>query len=153
MLIYLCSQREERGGEREEMASLFGERGSEEGAKEERKAHHAAAEAAEEVEKTASIVLCDYVSEEEAAEVSEEMYEHVFSITYDALMRRFSTKHVFFRKEELAKEVAAQVAEEIGMIASIYLSDFTDTDKAIEGGMRVKEDVRIAVHDAIMRNF
>ena len=35
MLIYLCSQREERGGEREEMASLFGERGSEEGAKKE----------------------------------------------------------------------------------------------------------------------
>jgi len=153
MLIYSHSQREERGGEREEMASLFGVKNVLLGARKERKAYDAATEAAEEVEETASIVLCDYVSEEEAAEVSEEMYEHVFSITYDALMRRFSAKHVCFRKEEMAREVAAQVGEEIGMIASIYLSDFTDTDKAIEGGAKIKENVRIAVHDAIMRNF
>ena len=119
----------------------------------ERKAHDAATEAAEEVENTAGIVLCDYLNEEEAADMSVALYGCVFSTTYDALMRRFSAKHVFFRKEELAKEVSEQVAEEIGMIVSICLSDFTDTDKAIEGGMRVKEDVRIAVHDAIMRNF
>ena len=153
MLIYSHSQREERGGERREMKTLFDAAGGMLGRGEERRAEEIAAEAAEEVEETASIVLCDYVSIEEAAEVSEEMYEHVFSITYDALMRRFSAKHVCFRKEEIAKEVAAQVAEEMGMIASIYLSDFTDTDKAIEGGMRVKEYVRTAVHDAIMRNF
>ena len=135
------------------MASLFDAKNVLLGAGKERKAYDAAAEAAEEVEKTASIVLCDYVSIEEAAEVSEEMYEHVFSITYDALMRRFSAKHVLFRKEEMAKEVSEQVGEEVGMIASIYLSDFTDIDKAIEGGAKIKEDVRIAVHDAIMRNF
>jgi len=119
----------------------------------ERKAHDAATEAAEEVEKTASIVLCDYVSEEEAAEVSEALYGLVFSTTYDALIKRFSAKRVRFRKEDLAREVAGQVAEEIGIIVSICIGDFTDIEKAIEGGAKVREDVRIAVHDAIMRNF
>ena len=135
------------------MKSLFDAAGGMLGRGEERRAEEIAAEAAEEVEETASIILCDYVSIEEAADMSETLYEHVFSICFDALMRRFSTKHVSFRKEEVAREVAEQVAEEIGMITSIYLSDFTDTDKAIEGGMRVKEYVKAAVHDAIMRNF
>ncbi|MHC1600015.1 MAG: hypothetical protein ACXQS5_04245 [Candidatus Methanospirareceae archaeon] len=119
----------------------------------ERKAHDAATEAAEEVEKTVSIVLCDYLNEEEAADMSVALYGCVFSTTYEALMRRFSARHVRFRKGELAREVSEQVAEEIGMIASICMSDYIDTEKAIEGGERVKEDVRIAVYDAIMRNF
>ena len=76
MLIYSHSQREERGGERREMKTLFDVKNVLLGARKERKAYDAATEAAEEVEETASIVLCDYVSEEEAAEVSEEMYEH-----------------------------------------------------------------------------
>ena len=112
-----------------------------------------AEEVAEDTEATACVILCDYVSEEDAGEMSEMLYKHVFMLVHDALMRRFSARHVRFRKDELAREVSEQVAEEMGMIVSIYLSDFTSIDEAIEGGAKIKGDVRIAVHDAIMRNF
>ena len=117
----------------------------------ERKAHDAATEAAEEVEKTASIVLCDYVSEEEAADMSVALYGLVFSTTYDALIKRFSAKRGRFRKEDLAREVSEQVAEEMEMLASIILSDYINTEEAIEAGKKVGEAVKAAVYDAFMR--
>ena len=114
-------------------------------------AREIAAEAAEEIEMTASIILYDYVGAEDASRVSEEICEWTERTVYDILMRKFSIKGVRFSKEELAKEVAELAKEEMEMLASIILSDYINTEEAIEAGKKVGEDVRAAVYDAFMR--
>jgi len=117
----------------------------------ERRAEEIAAEVAEEIERTAGIVLCGYIGAEDAGRVSEEICEWTERTVYDILMRKFSIKGVRFRKEELAKEVAELAKEEMEMLASIILSDYIDTEEAIEAGKKVGEDVKAAVYDAFMR--
>ena len=116
-----------------------------------KKAEEIAAVAAEEIEMTASIILYDYVGAEDASRVSEEICEWTERTVYDILMRKFSIKGVRFSKEELAKEVAELAKEEMEMLASIILSDYINTEEAIEAGKKVGEDVRAAVYDAFMR--
>ena len=116
-----------------------------------RRAEEIAAVAAEEIEMTASIILYDYVGAEDAGRVGEEISEWTEKVAYDIIIRKFSIKGVRFRKEELAKEVAELAKEEIEMLASIILSDYIDTEKAIEAGKKISEDVKAAVYDAFMR--
>jgi len=116
-----------------------------------KKAEEIAAVAAEEIEVTVGIILYDYVGAEDASRVGEEICEWTERTVYDILMRKFSIKGVRFRKEELAKEVAELAKEEMEMLASIILSDYIDTEEAIEAGKKVGEDVKAAVYDAFMR--
>ena len=119
----------------------------------ERRAEEIAAEVAEEIERTAGIVLCGYIGAEDAGRVSEEICEWTERTVYDIIMRKFSIKGVRFSKEELAKEVAELAKEEIEMLASIILSDYINTEEAIEAGKKVGEDVKAAVYDAFMRKM
>ena len=116
-----------------------------------KKAEEIAAVAAEEIEMTTVVILYDYVGAEDASRVSEEICEWTERTVYDILMRKFSIKSVRFRKEELAREVAELAKEEMEMLASIILSDYIDTEEAIEAGKKVGEDVKAAVYDAFMR--
>ena len=116
-----------------------------------RRAEEIAAEAAEEIEMTASIILCDYVDAEDAGRVSEEISEWAERAVYDIIIRKISIKSVRFRKEELAREVAELAKEEMEMLASIILSDYINTEEAIEAGKKVGEAVKAAVYDAFMR--
>jgi len=117
----------------------------------ERRAEEMAAEVAEEIGETAGIVLCGYIGAEDASRVGEEICEWTERTVYDILMRKFSIKGVRFRKEELAREVAELAKEEMEMLASIILSDYINTEEAIEAGKKVGEDVKAAVYDAFMR--
>lgn len=117
----------------------------------ERRAEEIAADAAEEIEMTASIILSEYVGAEDAGRVGEEISEWTEKVAYDIIIRKFSIKGVRFRKEELAREVAELAKEEMEMLASIILSDYIDTEKAIEAGKKIGEDVKAAVYDAFMR--
>ena len=116
-----------------------------------KRAEEIAAVAAEEIEMTTVVILYDYVGAEDASRVSEEICEWTERTVYDILMRKFSIKGVRFSKEELAKEVAELAKEEMEMLASIILSDYINTEEAIEAGKKVGEDVKAAVYDAFMR--
>jgi len=116
-----------------------------------KKAEEIAAVAAEEIEMTTVVILYDYVGAEDASRVGEEICEWTERTVYDILMRKFSIKGVRFSKEELAKEVAELAKEEMEMLASIILSDYINTEEAIEAGKKVGEDVKAAVYDAFMR--
>jgi len=116
-----------------------------------KKAEEIAAVAAEEIEMTTVVILYDYVGAEDASRVGEEICEWTERTVYDILMRKFSIKSVRFSKEELAREVAELAKEEMEMLASIILSDYINTEEAIEAGKKVGEDVRAAVYDAFMR--
>jgi len=118
-----------------------------------KRAEEIAAVAAEEIEVTTGIILYDYVGAEDAGRVSEEICEWTERTVYDIIMRKFSIKGVRFSKEELAKEVAELAKEEIEMLASIILSDYINTEEAIEAGKKVGEDVKAAVYDAFMRKM
>lgn len=118
-----------------------------------RSAEEIAAVAAEEIEMTASIILYDYVGAEDAGRVSEEICEWTEKVAYDIIIRKFSIKGVRFNESEMAREVAELAKEEIEMLASIILSDYIDTEKAIEAGKKIGEDVKAAVYDAFMRKM
>jgi len=133
------------------MASLLGAVRKVLGRGKERRAEEIAADAAEEIEMTASIILSEYVGAEDAGRVGEEISEWTEKVAYDIIIRKFSIKGVRFRKEELAREVAELAKEEMEMLASIILSDYIDTEKAIEAGKKIGEDVKAAVYDAFMR--
>ena len=133
------------------MASVFAVVREMLGRGKEGRAEEIAAVAAEEIEGTAGIVLCGYIGAEDASRVGEEICEWTERTVYDILMRKFSIKGVRFSKEELAKEVAELAKEEMEMLASIILSDYINTEEAIEAGKKVGEDVKAAVYDAFMR--
>ena len=122
------------------MASLLGAVRKVLGRGKERRAEEIAADAAEEIEMTASIVLCDYLNAEEAVEAAAEIRKWAEEAICEAVMRKMANMRG--RDEEVRTMLsrAENLPEKINDIREAFMMHCDEADKVREKVASLLED-------------
>jgi len=57
------------------------------------------------------------------------------------------------RRKEMAREIAAEAAEEIEMMASIVLCDYLNAEEAVEAAAEIRKWAEETICEAVMRKI